>query len=111
MEERGGSRAGWGDSCPLPPADGGERVACDSSPVKARSTEARWTELNRRATEQREAHVFTGAFHHRLRRSDRGLAYAASLAGVATPWIAVGAVVLLGLGIMVGVTRTRQRDP
>jgi hypothetical protein len=40
-----------------------------------------------------------------------GLAYAASLAGVATQWIGVGAVILLGLGIVMGVTRTRQRDP
>ena len=40
-----------------------------------------------------------------------GLAYGASLAGLATQWIVVGALVLLGLGIAAGVTRTRQRDP
>ena len=40
-----------------------------------------------------------------------GLAYGASLAGVATQWIAVGVLVLLGVGIAMGVTRTRQRDP
>lgn len=40
-----------------------------------------------------------------------GLAYGASLAGLATQWIAVGVLVLLGLGIAMGVTRTRQRDP
>jgi hypothetical protein len=40
-----------------------------------------------------------------------GLAYGASLAGVAPQWIAVGVLVLLGMGIAAGVTRTRQRDP
>lgn len=40
-----------------------------------------------------------------------GLAYGASMAGVAPQWIAVGALVLLGIGIAMGVTRTRQRDP
>ena len=40
-----------------------------------------------------------------------GLAYGASLAGVAPQWIAVGVLVLLGLGVATGVTRTRQRDP
>jgi hypothetical protein len=40
-----------------------------------------------------------------------GLAYGASLAGLSTQWIAVGVLVLLGMGIAMGVTRTRQRDP
>jgi hypothetical protein len=40
-----------------------------------------------------------------------GLAYGASLAGLAPQWIAVGVLVLVGLGIATGVTRTRQRDP
>jgi predicted signal transduction protein with EAL and GGDEF domain len=40
-----------------------------------------------------------------------GLAYGASLAGLAPQWIAVGVLVLLGVGIAMGVTRTRQRDP
>jgi hypothetical protein len=40
-----------------------------------------------------------------------GLAYGASLAGLATQWIVVGVLVLLGLGIAMGVTRTRQKDP
>jgi hypothetical protein len=40
-----------------------------------------------------------------------GLAYGASLAGVPMQWIAVGVLVILGLGIATGVTRTRQRDP
>lgn len=40
-----------------------------------------------------------------------GLAYGASLAGPATQWIVVGVLVLLGLGIAMGVTRTRQKDP
>ena len=40
-----------------------------------------------------------------------GLGYAAFLAGVPGQWIAVGVIVLVGLGILTGVTRTRQRDP
>lgn len=40
-----------------------------------------------------------------------GLAYGASLAGLSTQWIVVGVLVLLGMGIALGVTRTRQKDP
>jgi hypothetical protein len=40
-----------------------------------------------------------------------GLAYGANLAGAPPQWIAVGATVLAGIGIVMGVTRTRQRDP
>lgn len=39
-----------------------------------------------------------------------GLAYGASLAGMSPQWIAVGAVVLAGIGIVMGVTRTRTKD-
>lgn len=40
-----------------------------------------------------------------------GLAYGASLAGLSTQWIAVGVVVLLGIGIVTAVSKTRRRDP
>jgi predicted signal transduction protein with EAL and GGDEF domain len=40
-----------------------------------------------------------------------GLAYAASLAGVAPQWIAAGVLVLIGIGVAMGATRTRHRDP
>jgi len=40
-----------------------------------------------------------------------GLAYGAHLAHVPQHWIVVGAIVLLGLGIVTGVTATRQKDP
>lgn len=39
-----------------------------------------------------------------------GLTYGAYLVHVPTHWIVVGAVVLLGLGILSGVKATRQRD-
>jgi len=39
-----------------------------------------------------------------------GLAYGASMAGVSTQWIAVGAIVLAGIGIVMGVTKTRTKD-
>jgi hypothetical protein len=40
-----------------------------------------------------------------------GLIYGAYLLHVPTHWIAVGAVVLSGVGILKGVTTTRQKDP
>lgn len=39
-----------------------------------------------------------------------GLAYAAHLLGVAPVWIGVGAMVLIGIGIVTGVSRTRYRE-
>lgn len=39
-----------------------------------------------------------------------GLALGAHLAHVPSQWIAVGVVILVGLGILKAVTNTRQRD-
>jgi hypothetical protein len=39
-----------------------------------------------------------------------GLIYGATLMHVPTRWIAVGAIVLAGLGIVTGVKSTRQKD-
>ena len=39
-----------------------------------------------------------------------GLIYAAVILHVAPQWIAVGAIVLVGLGILMGVKNTRQKD-
>ena len=39
-----------------------------------------------------------------------GLIYGATLMHMPAQWIAVGAVVLLGLGILTGVKNTRQKD-
>ncbi len=39
-----------------------------------------------------------------------GLIYGATLLHVATQWIAVGALVLVGLAILTGVKATRQKD-
>jgi uncharacterized membrane protein len=39
-----------------------------------------------------------------------GLAYAAHLVHVPMQWIVVGAVVMIGIGILSGVKATRQRD-
>lgn len=38
------------------------------------------------------------------------MAYGAFLLGVPPVWIGIGAAVLVGLGILTGVTRTRQKD-
>jgi hypothetical protein len=40
-----------------------------------------------------------------------GLAFAANRLGVNNFWIGTGVAVLLGLGILTGVSRTRQKDP
>ncbi len=40
-----------------------------------------------------------------------GLIYGAVLLHVPAQWIAVGAIVLVGLGILTGVQTTRQKDP
>ena len=40
-----------------------------------------------------------------------GLGYGAYLAHVPTQWIAVMVIVLIGIGILRGVTTTRQKDP
>lgn len=39
-----------------------------------------------------------------------GLAWGASVAGLSTTWIAIGALVLLGLGIAASVSRTRRPE-
>ena len=39
-----------------------------------------------------------------------GLIYGAHLMHVPAHWIAVGAIVLLGLGVLTGVKATRQKD-
>ena len=39
-----------------------------------------------------------------------GLAYGASLAGLSPQWIGVGAVILAGIGIVMGVSKTRTKD-
>ena len=40
-----------------------------------------------------------------------GLAYGASRLGVSQVWIVAGALVMVGLGLMAGIVRTRQKDP
>lgn len=40
-----------------------------------------------------------------------GLIYGAILLHIPPQWIIVGSIVLLGLGILKGVTATRQKDP
>jgi len=40
-----------------------------------------------------------------------GLIWAAVILHMAAQWIAVGAIVLLGLAILTGVKATRQKDP
>ena len=40
-----------------------------------------------------------------------GLIYAATILHVSAQWIAVGAIILVGLGILTGVSKTRLKDP
>jgi len=40
-----------------------------------------------------------------------GLAYAATRVGISSPWIIAGALVVIGIGLMGGIVKTRQKDP
>ncbi len=40
-----------------------------------------------------------------------GLAYGASRLGIGQTWITIGVVIVIGLGIMAAVSKTRQKDP
>lgn len=40
-----------------------------------------------------------------------GLAYAASRAGISQVWIIAGSLVIIGIGLMGGIVKTRQKDP
>jgi len=40
-----------------------------------------------------------------------GLIYGAHLVHVPAEWIAVGAIIMIGIGILTGVKATRQKDP
>ena len=39
------------------------------------------------------------------------LAYGANLLGLSGNWIAVGAIALIGIGLMGAIVKTRQKDP
>ena len=39
-----------------------------------------------------------------------GLAYGASMAGMSPQWIGVGVIVLVGIGVVMGVTKTRTKE-
>jgi hypothetical protein len=40
-----------------------------------------------------------------------GVAWGLSKAGIPSEWIAIACLILLGLGIVMGVSRTRMKDP
>jgi hypothetical protein len=40
-----------------------------------------------------------------------GLAYGASHLGISSVWIMAGALVMIGIGLMGGIVKTRQKDP
>ena len=40
-----------------------------------------------------------------------GLAFGASRLGVSQVWIVAGALVIIGIGLMGGIVKTRQKDP
>ena len=40
-----------------------------------------------------------------------GLAYGANRLGIGHVWIVVGSLVIIGLGMMGGIVKTRQKDP
>src|SRR5271167_1894177 len=64
----------------------------------------------RRSTRQGDAMSF-GLYSIGFAILIGGLIYAAHLVHMPAHWIVVGAVVLLGVGILSGVKATRQKDP
>lgn len=40
-----------------------------------------------------------------------GLALAAHMLGLSSTWIGIGVIVLIGIGVITGVSRTRRPDP
>jgi hypothetical protein len=40
-----------------------------------------------------------------------GLAYGADRLGISNVWIIAGALVIIGIGLKVGIVKTRQKDP
>lgn len=40
-----------------------------------------------------------------------GLAFGAYLLNIPTVWIAVGVIILIGIGVLMATSRTRRRDP
>jgi NADH:ubiquinone oxidoreductase subunit 6 (subunit J) len=40
-----------------------------------------------------------------------GLAYGASRLGISQVWIVAGALVIIGIGVMGGIVKTRQKEP
>jgi hypothetical protein len=40
-----------------------------------------------------------------------GLAIAANLIGIPSIWIGVGVLILIGMGVLMGVSRTKRPDP
>jgi hypothetical protein len=40
-----------------------------------------------------------------------GLALGAHLLGLPTQWIGIGVIILIGLGVLMGVSRTKRPDP
>ena len=40
-----------------------------------------------------------------------GLAYGASRAGIGSVWIIAASLVIIGIGLMGGIVKTRQKDP
>ena len=40
-----------------------------------------------------------------------GMAYAANRAGIGQTWIIAAALVIVGIGLMGGIVKTRQKDP
>ena len=64
---------------------------------------------------QVESYEMTNFIVYLLGTPDRlvvaGLAYAATRVGIASPWIIAGALVVIGIGLMGGIVKTRQKDP
>jgi hypothetical protein len=89
----------------------GGRTANDSELLSGKLKQVEFWDVNHHgSTRQGDAMSF-GLYSIGFAILIGGLIYAAHLVHMPAHWIVVGAIVLLGVGILSGVKATRQKDP
>ena len=78
--------------------------------TRARTTACSPLAQSHNSPRERETHMSFGLYAVGFAIMLGGLIYGAHLVHMPAHWIAVGAIVLLGVGILSGVKATRQKD-